>query len=102
MVRVQAAEAGTIGQGRSFRFVHKDTIFDLPGGVTLPDWVAVVPDNTKLGEPLALVRDPKTKVWKVAGQRAAPDEGPRTFSELANADHKAAEKAFKAKTAINS
>lgn len=103
MVRVQAAEDGTVGNSRAtFRLFRAGTIFDLPDNYKLPDWVVVVPAGTKTSDPPFVVkRDQKTKKWKIVGEAAPVDEGPRTFSELANGAAKAEAKALKGKTAAD-
>lgn len=99
MVKVQAAEDGALGGGRSkFRFVYKDTIFTLPAGVEVAEWMVVVPDDTPEDAPFALERDRKTKKWSIAGAKAAPSQ-PVALSQLANAEADQLKRTVKAKTA---
>lgn len=96
MVRVQAAEAGTVGGDRfTFRKINRDELVNLAPGSPVPDWMVVVPDDTK--EPLDLIMDQKTKKWVIKGQRAKEAEKPlQTFSELAKNEDAALKKSGKA------
>ncbi len=95
MVRLQAAEDGTVGNGANFRLVRKNELFNLISGPQ-PEWTAVVPDGTK--EPLLLKRDPKAKKWVVAGEVPAPNAGPQSFGEMTKAQETAARQAMKNKS----
>jgi hypothetical protein len=102
MVRVQAGEDGTLGQGREFRLVRKDTVFDLADGVELPDWVVKVPADTKFDEPFVVKRDQRTQKWIVQGKKAPPKEEQTSFSEIHKGADRTAREAEKRKTAVPS
>jgi hypothetical protein len=102
MVRVQAAEDGTLGQGREFRLVRKDTIFDMPDDIELPDWVVKVPADTKADEPFMVKRDHRAQKWVVQGKKAKPKEEPSSFSEIHKGADRTAREAEKRKTAVPS
>ncbi len=109
MVRVQAAEKGTYGEGRAeYRFCRPGDIFDLKPGDQPKDWMVVVPDDTDPEKPREIRTefDPKTRKRRHflvgRGQVAAADAGPRSVGEIARNDAKNDARVMKARTAIDS
>lgn len=104
MVRVQAAEKGTYGRGRSHvRLYRPDDLFDLAPGDKPAPWMVVVPDDTTEPYQLKADRDPKTKrvKWSLAGKRDPVKEHVPSISEVVNSGDQANAKALRAKTAAN-